>query len=90
MAGDSDPGDTNGAATGQASLRAHQTTAAAAMPSADAAGHLPIEAGEVEPGTDLRLAGRDPFEQVPAAHEQPNQRAADRVGHQPRLMRRGT
>ena len=46
-----------------------------------------IEAEEVEPGTDRRLRRRNPFEQMPAGDEQPEQGPRDRIAHQPRLMR---
>ena len=53
----------------------------------DTTGHLTIEAEEAEPRAELRVGCRDPFEQMPPAHEQAKQRSSDRIGHRPCLMR---
>jgi hypothetical protein len=52
----------------------------------DRAGHLAIESQKVEPRTGLRLRGRDPFQEMPAGHQQPDQGAHDRVAHQAGLV----
>ena len=75
------------AASGHVPCPESQATTSASDADDDRAGHPTIEAEEVEPGTDRRLRRRDPFEQMPAGDEQPDQGPPDRVAHQPRLMR---
>ena len=53
----------------------------------DSAGHPAIEAEQIESRTERRLRCRDPFEQMSTGDEQTDQGSADRIAHQPRLMR---
>ncbi len=53
---------------------------------AHATRHAPIETGELEIEAALRLRRRDPLEQSPSRHDQPEERAQDRVAHQPGLV----
>ena len=53
----------------------------------DRARHSPRVTHQVETRTDRRLRGRNPFEQMASADAKAPERAADRVDHQPRLIR---
>ena len=52
----------------------------------DAAGHVPIQASDIERRTGLHLGGGGPFQQIGAGHQQANHRAQDGIGHRPRLV----
>ena len=87
IAGEAIQSAANGSASGHVPCPASQATTSASDADDDRAGHPAIEAEEVEPRTDRRLRRRNPFEQMPAGDEQPDQGPRDRIAHQPRLMR---
>ena len=85
-AGEAATAAANGADSTSVPCPESQRDSQATTPMTERPGHAAIEAERSSRRPDRRLGRGDPFEQMPAADEQAQQRAHDRVAHQPGLM----